>query len=395
MEINSPYVGAFEPFNLRVPRDIVFGSGASGLLVEKMTRLGAKKPLFMTGETMGKNKRMLTLMDSVRDAGMEPGHWDKITPEPPVERLQDAVSFIREGGYDALIAFGGGSTMDFTKMAAVLAKYPDHDVEEMIGIEKTPGRGLPTVMMPTTAGSGSEVASGAIFLFEKLGAKKGILSSHMIADIVLVDPALTLALPPGITASSGMDALIHGVESYLSKNASALSQELALSSIKWISKSLSNCVHDGSDLEAREGQAYGSLLAGMAFSMSGTCGVHALGHALGAQYHVPHGEACTALLRWVTEYNIEGCEENFTEVARAMGVYRDGMDARKAARTALDAMIKLSEDIGVKTRTREFGVPKEASKKLAQDAINETRLLGNNPRKMDEATICEIFDRAW
>jgi len=395
MEISSPYVGAFKPFNFRMPRDIVFGSGASGLLVEKVLGLGAKKPLFMTGETMGKNKRMLTLSDSLSDVGMEPGHWGKIAPEPPVELLHEAVTFIREGGYDALIAFGGGSTMDFTKMAAVLAKYPDSDVETMIGIEKTPGRGLPTVMIPTTAGSGSEVASGAIFLFEKLKAKKGILSSHMIADIVLVDPALTLALPPGITASSGMDALTHGVESYLSKNASTLSQELALSSIKWISQSLSACVNDGSDLEAREGQAYGSLLAGMAFSMSGTCGVHALAHALGAQYHVPHGEACTALLRAVTEFNIDGCEEKFVEVARVMGVYQSDMDEKQAAKAALDAMIKLGEDIGVKTKTRNFGVPKDASAKLAKDAMSETRLLGNNPRKMDEDTIREIFDRAW
>ena len=394
-EFNSPYVSSLSPFKFRMPKEVVFGSGCSGLLVEKVKSLGAKKPLFITGGRMAKNARLLTLMDSLDDAGLKCGHWKNVEPEPPVELLYSAAKFIADGGYDCLVAFGGGSSMDFAKMAAVMAKHQDINVADMVGSDKVPSRGLPTIMMPTTAGSGSEVSAVAVFSFEDDQMKKGVSSGCLVADIALVDPALTLPLPADITATSGMDALVHGVESYLSLGTNQLTQDLALTSIRKISKNLASCVKDGHDLEAREGQMYGSMVAGMAFSMSGTAGVHAMAYPLGGRYHVPHGAANTALLRWVMEYNLEGCEEKFVPVADAMGVLKPGMSAKNAAAAALSAMIELGEEVGVKTRMRDFGIPKDAAASMASAAMKEVRLISNNPRKLDEDAVRAIYERAW
>lgn len=382
-------------FNFRMPGEVIFGSGCSRLVIEKAKALGAEKPLFITGKNMGKSPRLAAMMDEAAGCGMMPGLWNEVLPEPPVELLNMAADFIRKGGYDCLIAFGGGSSMDFAKMAAVMAKHPRVNAANMVGSEKIPERGLPTIMLPTTAGSGSEVSAVAVFSFNDDHMKKGVSSRHLVADVALVDPELTLPLPAEITAASGMDALVHGVESYLSLGTNPLTQDLALISIRKIADNLADCVKDGSNLKAREGQAYGSMTAGMAFSMSGTAGVHAMAYPLGGQYHVPHGEANTALLRWVMEYNLEGCEEKFIPVAEAMRVLKPGMSPSDAARAALDAMIELGEETGVKTRLRDFGIPKDAAAEMAESAMKEVRLMSNNPRPLDVNSVRAIYERAW
>ena len=254
---------------------------------------------------------------------------------------------------------------------------------------------LPTIMIPTTSGSGSEVSAVAVFSFTEEKMKKGISSRFLVADIAIVDPELTLDLPPYITATSGMDALVHGVEAFLSLGTNRFTQDLALTAIKNIYPNLAECVLNGRNLCAREAQSYGSMIAGMAFSMSGTAGVHAMAYPLGGQYHVPHGEANTALLRWVMEYNLEGCEEKFIPIAQSMGLWSEGMTACDAANAALKGIVELGERIGVKTRLREFGIPKEAASEMAEAALKEVRLMSNNPRPLDFESVKAIYEKAW
>jgi alcohol dehydrogenase class IV len=192
-----------------------------------------------------------------------------------------------------------------------------------------------------------------------------------------------------------MDALVHGVESFLSLGTNQFTQDLALIAIRNIYSNLTECVLNGQNLKAREAQSYGSMIAGMAFSMSGTAGVHAMAYPLGGQFHVPHGEANTALLRWVMKYNLEGCEEKFIPIAKAMGVYADRMSACDAANAALKAIVELGEKIGVKTRLREFGIPKEAAAEMAEAALEEVRLMSNNPRPLDFEAVKKIYENAW
>ncbi|MBP8684359.1 MAG: iron-containing alcohol dehydrogenase [Synergistaceae bacterium] len=384
-----------KPFKFRMPQEVTFGSGCSRTAPEKASLLGSKRPLLITGSHMAQSEDLTWLMERSSELGMCPGHWDKVEPEPPVELLEEAAVFIRNGSYDCLIAFGGGSSMDFTKMAAVMAENPEIKVSDMVGSEKIPRKGLPTIMIPTTSGSGSEVSAVAVFSFADERMKKGISSRFLVADIALVDPELTLDLPPHITAASGMDALVHGVESFLSLGTNQFTQDLALIAISNIYSNLTECVLNGQNLKAREAQSYGSMIAGMAFSMSGTAGVHAMAYPLGGQFHVPHGEANTALLRWVMEYSLEGCEEKFIPIAKAMGVYADRMSACDSANAALKAIVELGEKIGVKTRLREFGIPKEASAEMAEAALKEVRLMSNNPRPLDFEAVKKIYENAW
>ena len=384
-----------KPFKFRMPQEVTFGSGCSRTAPEKASLLGSKRPLLITGSHMAQSEDLTWLMERSSELGMCPGHWDKVEPEPPVELLEEAAVFIRNGSYDCLIAFGGGSSMDFAKMAAVMAENPEIKVSDMVGSEKIPRKGLPTIMIPTTSGSGSEVSAVAVFSFADERMKKGISSRFLVADIALVDPELTLDLPPHITAASGMDALVHGVESFLSLGTNQFTQDLALIAIRNIYSNLTECVLNGQNLKAREAQSYGSMIAGMAFSMSGTAGVHAMAYPLGGQFHVPHGEANTALLRWVMEYSLEGCEEKFIPIAKAMGVYADRMSACDSANAALKAIVELGEKIGVKTRLREFGIPKEASAEMAEAALKEVRLMSNNPRPLDFEAVKKIYENAW
>ena len=383
------------PFNFRMPREVIFEAGCAKLTAEKAIRLGAKRPVFVTGHSMAKSEALAGLMDGAKAAGLTPLHWDRVEPEPPAALLCEAAREIAEAGGDCLIALGGGSSMDFAKMAAVFVRHPEYDINDMIGSEKVPARGLPTIMLPTTAGSGSEVSAVAVFSFPEDHMKKGVASGALVADCALVDPLLTLPLPAPITAAAGMDALVHAVEAYLSLGTNILTQDLALAAIRKIVPNLAACVKEPGSEAARTAQSYGALIAGMAFSMSGTAGVHAMAYPLGGEYHIPHGEANTAMLRWVMEYNLEGCEERFVPIAEAMGIDTRAMSASQAAKAALDAMIALGEECGVKTRLRDFNVPRDACGWMAEAAMKETRLIGNNPRKLDAAAVKKIYERAW
>lgn len=383
------------PFNFRMPREVIFEAGISSLAAQKAAALGAKRPVFITGRSMAKSGALARLMDGAKKLGMKPELWPEVEPEPPVALLYKAAADIRALGGDCLIALGGGSSMDFAKMAAVLAKFPELDAAAMVGSEKVPARGLPTIMIPTTAGSGSEVSAVAVFSFPEEKMKKGVAGGNMVADIALVDPELTHGLPPAITAASGMDALVHAVESYLSLGTNTLTQDLALASIRKIAPNLAACVRAPGNAAARAAQSYGSLTAGMAFAMSGTAGVHAMAYPLGGEFHVPHGEANTAMLRWVMEYNLDGCPEKFVPIAEAMGINTAGMSAERAASAALDVMIALGEECGVKTRLRDFGIPRDAAAHMAKAAMKETRLISNNPRRLTEEAVKEIYERAW
>ncbi|MEA4871964.1 MAG: iron-containing alcohol dehydrogenase [Synergistaceae bacterium] len=395
MVISECNMNLMMPFKFRMPHEVTFGSGCSRTAPEKASLLGSKRPLFITGSHMAQSKHLAWLIERCSELGMYPGHWEKVEPEPPVELLEEAVVFIRNGSYDCLIAFGGGSSMDFAKMAAVMAENPEIKVSEMVGSEKIPRKGLPTIMIPTTSGSGSEVSAVAVFSFADERMKKGISSRFLVADTALVDPELTLDLPPHITAAAGMDALVHGVESFLSLGTNQFTQDLALIAISNIYSNLTECVLNGQNLKTREAQSYGSMIAGMAFSMSGTAGVHAMAYPLGGQFHVPHGEANTALLRWVLQYSLEGCEEKFIPIAKAMGIYANGMSACDSANAALKAIVELGGKIGVKTRLREFGIPKEAAAEMAEAALKEVRLMSNNPRPLDFEAVKKIYENAW
>lgn len=380
-------------FVFNAPTTVVFGSGSIASISGQVSRLGCKNPLVITGPRIGSSFLLDELRRPMEESGLEFRVYDRVSPEPPAETIAEAVSVIRQGGHDLLVGFGGGSTMDFAKIASILAVH-DVRIEDMAGNDRVPAKGLPTIMVPTTSGSGSEVSPVAVLSFPDQGMKRGIASRRLIPDAALVDPALTLGLPAEITANTGVDALIHGVESFLSVKANPLSENLSLMACENIARNLVRAVRSGDDLEAREGMSLGSLTAGLAFSMAGTAAVHALAYPLGGQFHVPHGAANAVMLRPLLEFNLPACQERFARLAMAFGVAIPG-DLQGSSEAFIRLVIDLSEKAGVKTHLRDLGIPREALATMAEAAMEEVRLLENNPRVLTREDAERLYSEAW
>ncbi len=304
--------------------------------------------------------------------------------------VEEIVGFTKKGGYDIVIGFGGGSAIDIAKVVAALAPNNDR-LEDYVGIDKVPRKGLPLIAVPTTAGTGSEVTAIAIFANEKLNVKQGVVSPYLIPNIALVDPVLTYSCPAGVTAASGMDALIHCVEAYISVNATMHTDPLAAEGIKLISKSIRTAVYDGASAWARHNMAMGSLLGGIAFGNAGVGAVHAMSYPIGGTFHVPHGVANTLMLPWVMEYNMMSCLQWFKEIGEFMGENMAGLSDREAAAKTVAAMRTLAEDLEVPQYLNEVGIPESAIPSLVEGAETQARLWNNNPRKFTPDDMAQIY----
>jgi alcohol dehydrogenase len=265
---------------------------------------------------------------------------------------------------------------------------------DYLGLNKVPGPGLPTIMVPTTAGTGSEVTFTAVFIRKDLKKKEGMNSPYLYPDLALLDPELTLSLPPGPTATTGLDALCHAIESYTSINASPLSEMISLEAIRLISDNLRTCVHDGNNLEAREQMLLGSLYAGLGLANAGVTAVHSLSYPLGGKYGIPHGLANTILLAPVMAFNVPAALEKFAIIAETMGEVVDNLPLREAAYLALDAVEALIEDCGVDTKLSDFKIGEKDFPGLAKVAMTVARPLANNPRPVTIANAIEIYGAA-
>ncbi|MGC9490771.1 MAG: iron-containing alcohol dehydrogenase [Thermovirgaceae bacterium] len=385
-------------FTFSVPGRVIFGEDSSSRIVDVLSYLGVKKPGIMMGRTLSKTVIREVVVRILEENGYSPVVFDGIPPEPPVGILESVAVKVKEAGVDVLVGLGGGSTMDFTKVVSILAKG-GVGVMSLVGRDLVPGKGLPAVMMPTTAGSGSEVSPVAIFTFPEEQVKKGIVSPFLMPDAAIVDPMFTRDLPVEVTANTGVDAFIHAVESFLSVNANPFSRELSLAAVRKIFHSLHMVIKDGHDRKARYNMSLGSLLAGMAFAMAGTAAVHALAYPLGGEFHFPHGKANAVMFRSVMEANLEGNEALFALLSDAMrdasGKKRLHGDAREKSCDALSLMCSFVRDAGIPSRLRDLGIPQDALLRMALAASREVRLLANNPKTFTLRDIERIYRNAW
>jgi len=377
----------------RTPKSLITGVDAITQIGAEVSKLRAKKALIMTDPGVAASGMVETVERPLIDAGIEVGVYSKCVPEPPMSSLEDGVAFCREGGYDCIVGFGGGSAIDVAKITSVLVSG-DASVEDMVGIDMVPRKGLPIIAVPTTAGTGSEVTAIAIFANEKLNVKQGVVSGFLIPNVAIVDPMLTITCPPSVTAASGMDALIHCIEAYTSVNATMHTDPLAREGIELISKSIRTATFDGTNVEARFGMAMGSLLGGIAFANAGVTAVHALSYPIGGAFHVPHGIANTLMLPWVMEYNMVACLDYFSEIAVFMGENIEGLSVRQAAARAVEAMKQLAVDLQVPQYLSDVDIPASAIPELADGAMTQQRLLVNNPRRLSRDDIIAIYENA-
>jgi alcohol dehydrogenase class IV len=377
------------------PPALLLGSGIYKELPEQIAGLGCFKPFIITDPGIERAGILQKVLDVLEEAGIKPGFFAEVEPEPPLELTEKVAHEVKEGQWDLLIGLGGGSSIDVTKVAALLARNRG-SAKSFVGVNKAPEPGLPTIMMPTTAGTGSEVTSIAIFgITDEGGVKKGIVSPHMLASVAMIDPSFTLSMPPRVTAVTGMDALVHAIESYVSRGFNAFTEDLSLSAIRLISRYLRKAVADGEDETSRYYMSLASLKAGLAFANAGLGAVHGLSLTLGGRYHLPHGLVNSLMLPYVMEVNLMSELEKYADIAEALGEPIEHLSLREGAERSIHAVLTLIRDIGLPTRLREVNVPEDDAATMAKSAINETRLLSKNPRQLSIEDIESIYKNAW
>jgi alcohol dehydrogenase class IV len=385
---------AMKTFSFTGAKKIVFGNGSFAGLAEHLAELKVSRPLVVLDGNLagtGLGERLSGLLDKAKIGFVL---YDKAVPEPPIELADEGAKLAIRKKCDGVVGIGGGSAMDLAKAIAVLAANKGK-AEDYLGLNKVPGPGLPKIMVPTTAGTGSEVTFTAVFIRKKLKKKEGMNSPYLYPELALLDPELTLTLPPHPTAATGIDALCHAIESYTSINASPMSELLSLEAIGLISDNLRTAVHDGTNLEAREAMLLGSLYAGLGLANAGVTAVHSLSYPLGGKYGISHGLANTIMLPRVMAFNLPGAQEKFVDIAEIMGEIVDDLPLREAAYLAVEAVEALIEDCGIFTTLEELEIPEADFPELAKVAMTVARPLANNPCKMTPEEMVEIYQECY
>lgn len=379
--------------SFRIPGQITFGVGAAETVGAEAKRLGASHAFVLSDPNLQKIGVTDRVVASLSAHGLRSTVYTGIEFEPSIQSVAPAAAAAKASGCDLVIGLGGGSTMDTTKAVAVLTKNAGQ-AEDYLGIGLVKQRGVPVILMPTTSGTGAEITPNALFYVPAAREKRAIVSPHIIPDVALLDPVVTLTVPPAVTAATGLDALSHAVESYTSLNASPLTDLYALEAIRLIGAHLRTVVANGSDLASREGMLRASLYAGIGIGNAGTNIVHALAYPLQGQHRVTHGVANSLLLPYGMEFNALSNLSKFASVAEALGEPIAGLSPRAAAARSTEACRLLSQDIGIPQTMGEVGIKPQDIEDLVDGAMKMTRLLVNNPRQVRPGDARAIFERA-
>src|SRR5215472_5019817 len=368
------------PITLLQPGRIVFGSGCAHSCVDLLAQRKARRVFLVTSSPV--LPQITFLLDALRKAGCEVVQGPPVDQEPTRAMFAQVLESARQGQVDAVLGVGGGSALDVAKLVAALARG-QQKVEDVFGINLLQGRELFLVCLPTTAGTGSEVSPNAILLDERDQLKKGVVSPYLVPDAAIVDPLLTLSVPPGVTAATGLDALTHCIEAYANKFSHPMVDVYALEGIRLIAGNLVRAVQNGQERGAREKVALGSLYGGLCLGPVNTAAVHALAYPLGGQFHVAHGVSNAVLLPHVLRFNLPEAPSRYAGVAAALGCEPNGAPQGTAER-GLELLARLSRDCGIPQRLSDLGIPREAIPGMAKAAMNVTRLLKNNVRPVAE-----------
>ena len=379
------------PITLLQPPRIVFGNGCAPQCAELLALRGVKRVLLVSSAPV------LPMLDEIRAALAEKGVAMIQTPpvdhEPTCALFDEVLRFARGEDVDGVLGVGGGSVIDVAKLLAALVRG-NQAVKDVIGINLLSGRELPLFCLPTTAGTGAEVSPNAILLDEADDLKKGAVSPHLVPDAALVDPLLTVTVPPAITAATGMDALTHCIEAYANKFAHPIVDTYALQGIRLICKNLARAVRNGNDVEARAALSLGSLYGGLCLGPVNTAAVHALAYPLGGRFRIAHGVSNALLLPHVLRFNFSAAPARYADIAVALGVLRNGSDLA-AAEEGVELLTRLSRECGVPQSLSELKIPRTAIPALAASAMQVQRLLKNNLRLLTEPDAAGIYEAAY
>jgi alcohol dehydrogenase class IV len=379
-----------------LPRVLQIGAGASSEVGLILKSLGLNNPLIVTDKVMVRLGYIESLQKSLVESQINADVFDDTVPEPTVASIQAGVKQVRNGNYDCVIALGGGSPIDSAKAIAILGKYGGEMRDyKFPRIVDEPG--LPLIAIPTTAGTGSEVTRVTIISDEITDEKMMCLGIGFMPTVALVDYELSISVPARTTADTGIDAMTHAIEAYVSKKASAYTDTQAIAAMKLIGPNLRKVYHNGGDRDAREQMMLGSTLAGAAFSNASVALVHGMSRPIGAAYHVPHGLSNAMLLPAVTEFSIPAAAERYADCARAIGVANESDNTEVANNKLMDELYALNKELQVPS-PEEFGIEREHFFNNMQTMAEQALASGspaNNPRAPNAEEIIELYKKLW
>ncbi len=377
------------------PAFIRTGKGVSRSLGELLRPRNIKKAMLVTDPGIAALKLHESILQSLEAEGATVAVYDKVSADPTLEQAREVITLLNADMPDLVIGFGGGSSIDVAKIAAVMTANPASDLRALVGVNLVPKPGLPTLFIPTTAGTGSEATNISILNDVERGVKLGIVSEFMYAHTVLIDPEVTRSLPPRMTAWTGLDALIHAIEAYVSRAATPITDSLAERAIGLIARYLRKAYAVGDDMEAREGMLTASLLAGMAFTNTQCGGAHACALAVGARYHLAHGLATTLMLPATMEFNLIAAPERYRRIAEMFGYRTKGLTVYQGAALAVRAVTELARDMDFVFGLEHYGASEDHIPDLAKLSIPPARLWNSNPRPVTLEQVEKILRRSF
>lgn len=374
-------------FDFKTVPSIRFAAGCSAQLGDALTKLGANMPLIVSDAGIVKLGLLEPALSGVKHYCL----CTDVVADPPEENVLNAVALAREQGCDSVVGFGGGSSMDVAKLVAVLLNSKQ-SLADIYGVDKVHGSRMPLIQIPTTAGTGSEATAVAIVTTGE-STKAGVVSEQLFADAILLDPELTLGLPPHVTAATGIDAMVHAIEAYTSRRLkNPMSDMVAIKALSLIANSIAVAVNDGQNLSARADMLLGAMLAGQAFANAPVGAVHALAYPLGGIYHVPHGLSNSLVLPHVLKFNASAASELYDQLAKVI------LGATQAGQGAINLssyFYELAGSLGLQTSLKQMDIPESALPELAEQSMLQERLLINNPRTVSYEQALDIYRQAF
>jgi len=381
-------------YTILTPSQIEIGSGSLASLKEIMAIYDTGSALIVTD----KGIRQAGILDRViKAAGKDAKDFDifdQVRPNPDIATMEACGQVVESKDYALVIGLGGGSPMDVAKAASVLPANGGK-ISPLLGRGMIKKPGVPLCLTPTTSGTGSEATQAIVVDDPESGTKMAIWDRHVIPQVVIVDPDLTIGMPASLTADTGLDALVHGLEAYTARTTNPVAQAYARECIQLVSRHLTRAVQDGSDLEARSGMSLAATLGGLAISNGGLGAIHGLAYPLDTVKHIPHGRTVAIMAPWVVDFNRVGNEEVYAWIARFLGEGVDNLDARAASQKAVSGIINLMESVGVSPYLTEQGIQPAEVDDLAREAFRVAqRLLPSNPRDITEDDAVRIYRTA-
>lgn len=372
-----------------------FGAGSRTVLPEEIKRRGYTSVLLVSDKDLVRFGIVKSITTLLEEANIQYRLFTEIKQNPTVTNVQDGLAVLKECGADVIVALGGGSAIDTAKAIGIISNNPDFsDVVSLEGVADTTKKSLPIIALPTTAGTAAEVTINYVITDEQNAKKMVCVDPKDIPVLAIVDAELMSSMPKGLTAATGMDALTHAIEGYITLGAWELTNMFHLEAIKMIAKYLPLAVADGADMEAREKMALAQYVAGMGFSNVGLGLVHGMAHPLGAMFDIPHGVANALLLPYVMQFNMESSMEKYADIAVAMGVDVQNLSLKEKAQAAVDAVRKLSIDVNIPQKLSMLGVDKASLPALSRAALADVCTPGN-PRKVELSDILSLYELAF